>query len=90
MIGALIFADIPLAVWPEADPNWGWIDHCPGRPSDHPWNKVPANEDDWSAQVRAANVWNKKLPTDSDWQKQATTQSSWSHQEAHAEDHKKC
>jgi hypothetical protein len=90
VIGTLIFADIPLAIWPESDPNWGWNDKCPGRPSDHPWNKVPANEDNWSAQVRAENVWNKRLAAHSDWQKQERTQTTWDKQDTRVEDHKKC
>lgn len=90
MIGTLIFADIPLAIWPESEPNWGWIDECPGKPSDHPWGKVPANQDQWSAQVRASNIWNKTPSAQSDWQKQDTTQSPWSKQESRVEDHKKC
>ena len=90
MIGTLIFADIPLAIWPEAEPNWGWIDQCPGKPSDYPWGKLPANEDQWSAQVRASNIWSKQAVAASSWSKQETTQSAWNKQDTRAEDHKKC
>ena len=90
MIGTLIFADIPLAIWSESEPNWGWHDQCPGKPSDYHWSKVPANEDQWSAQVRASNIWMKRSASQSDWHKQDTTQSAWSKQDTRVEDHKKC
>lgn len=90
MIGQLIFADIPLAVWDGSGASWGWNDQCPGKPSDYHWSKVPANEDQWSAQVRASNIWNKAPSAQSEWQKQDTTQSSWKKQENRVEDHKKC
>jgi hypothetical protein len=87
VIGTLIFADIPLAIWPESGPNWGWIDRCPEK---NIWNKVPANEDIWSAQFRAENIWNKKPPAQSDWHKQERTQTTWGKQDTRVEDHKKC
>ena len=87
MIGTLIFADIPLAVWDSSDANWGWIDRCPEKDI---WSKVPANEDQWSAQVRASNIWNKKPSAQSEWRKQDATQSAWSKQDTRVEDHKKC
>jgi hypothetical protein len=87
VIGSLIFADIPLAIMPDGEVNWGWNDRCPEK---NIWNKVPANEDQWSAQVRASNIWNKRPSAQSDWHKQDTTQSAWSKQDTRVEDHKKC
>lgn len=87
MIGALIFADTPLAIMPDGEVSWGWNDSCPEKSI---WDKVPANEDRWSAQVRASNIWMKQSGAQSDWQKQDTTHSAWRKQDTRVEDHKKC
>jgi hypothetical protein len=87
VIGTLIFADIPLATVGIEDAFWGWKDQCPDK---HIWNKLPANEDQWSAQLKASNIWNRQPAADTAWQKLGGSRSSWVKQEAREEDHKKC
>ena len=87
MIGTLIFADIPLATVGGDDAFWGWIDQCP---ESHIWNKRPANQSQWSAQLKADQLWNKQVAADSQWSKVNKTQSAWTAHDARVEDHKKC
>ena len=87
MIGTLIFADIPLATVGGDDAFWGWIDQCPDS---HIWNKRPANDGQWSAQIKANQFWNKQLNAGAQWSAVSKTQSAWSDQDSRAEDHKKC
>ena len=87
MIGTLIFADIPLATVGAEDIIWGWKDQCP---SEDIWNKVPANDNQWSAELKASNIWNKSPARKSEWQKQDTASSRWEKQDPRVDDHKKC
>ncbi len=87
MIGTLIFADIPLATVGGDDAFWGWIDQCPEK---HTWGKRPANDGQWSAQVKADQIWNKQVAASSQWQASQRAQSPWVKQETRVDDHKKC
>ena len=87
MIGTLIFADIPLATVGGDDAFWGWIDQCPEK---NLWNKRPANDGQWSAQVKAGSIWNKQATASSQWQASERAPSSWVKQETRVDDHKKC
>ena len=86
MIGTLIFADIPLATV-GGDAFWGWIDQCPEK---NTWGKRPANDGQWSAQIKASNIWNKQATAPSQWQASERAPSSWVKQETRVDDHKKC
>ena len=87
MIGTLIFADIPLATVGGDDAFWGWIDQCPEK---NLWNKRPANDGQWSAQVKADHIWSKQATASSQWQASDRAPSSWVKQETRVDDHKKC
>ena len=87
MIGTLIFADIPLATVGGDDAFWGWIDQCPEKDI---WNKRPANDGEWSAQVKAEQIWSRRASASSDWQAVGRSSSGWVKQDTNKVDTAKC
>lgn len=87
MIGALIFADIPLATVPEPDFGWGWNDVCPEKDV---WDKQPANDGDWVKQVRHAGGWRKVQAADGGWGKVDKRSNAWLKIVPNKQDHNKC